>query len=184
MRLATSAHMTITQLRAVLGALVGISSFVAACSRNQASEHSVVGPRLGESTASGPDNPSVPPPDAAGVTETHSGPFSGVASARVGTTGAGGMAGGAPAGRTSANQGSTGSDSGSSSGSSSGTSDQSQSAVVVVPPVTSQPVPSQPAPFATDAGVGGAPSDAASQRILDAGSVLDAGRVLDAGPAR
>ncbi|MBS1122776.1 MAG: hypothetical protein H6Q90_5004 [Deltaproteobacteria bacterium] len=71
--------MTITQLRTVLGALVAISGLVAACARKQASQPEVVGPRLGESTASGPDNPSVPPPDAAGVGEAHSGPITGTA---------------------------------------------------------------------------------------------------------
>jgi hypothetical protein len=64
-QLARSLHMTRTQLRA---ALVVVLAGVAACSR-PASQPTVVGPMLGESTAPGPSNPSALPPDAAGTTE-------------------------------------------------------------------------------------------------------------------
>ncbi len=59
--------MTCPQLRAALAAVVVIG--FAACARPP-SQPRVVGPTIGESTAAGPSDPTVPPPAPGGVTET------------------------------------------------------------------------------------------------------------------
>jgi hypothetical protein len=59
--------MTCSQLQATLAAVV--VSGLAACAR-PATQPRVVGPVIGESTAPGPSNPTMPPPDPGGVTET------------------------------------------------------------------------------------------------------------------
>jgi hypothetical protein len=48
---------------------------LAACGAKH-TDDTVIGPRLGESRAGLPSDPSVPPPDAAGATEISSGPIS------------------------------------------------------------------------------------------------------------
>lgn len=60
--------MSFTQLRAVLAGMLWVAALVVACSKTKAEEATIPGPQLGESTAAGPSNPSVVPPDAAGAT--------------------------------------------------------------------------------------------------------------------
>ena len=59
--------MTCPQLRATFAAMIVIG--YAACAP-PATQPRVVGPAIGESTAPGPADPTVPPPDPGGVTET------------------------------------------------------------------------------------------------------------------
>jgi len=59
--------MRYAQLRAAFAAVL-VAGGLAACSR-PAQSGSVIGPQLGESTAQGPSDPTMPPPDAGGVTE-------------------------------------------------------------------------------------------------------------------
>jgi hypothetical protein len=61
--------MSITPILKLVGALVALSGFVAACGRTRAAEETALGPRLGESTAMAPNNPNVAPPDATGPSE-------------------------------------------------------------------------------------------------------------------
>lgn len=58
--------MSLTQLRAVLGGLLSVAAVVMACNKSKAQESTLVGPQLGESTASAPANPNAPPPPVVG----------------------------------------------------------------------------------------------------------------------
>jgi hypothetical protein len=75
MRIARSPSMTATVFRALVAAATVTAGSFAACSR-PASQSSAIRPQLGESTAPGPSDPTVSPPDAPGVTEL-SVPFQG-----------------------------------------------------------------------------------------------------------
>jgi len=61
--------MRLLQIRTLLGTLVTLGGIVVACTARTRTEPMVVGPQLGTSTASGPSDPNMPPPDATGVTE-------------------------------------------------------------------------------------------------------------------
>ena len=63
MQLATAIRMRISKLQMIV-----IGAALAACARRERPPR-VIGPELGQSTAMGPSNPSIPPPDAAGPIE-------------------------------------------------------------------------------------------------------------------
>lgn len=67
MQLARWHHMAYTYLRTAFAAVLVVGP-TGACSR-PAGQPRVIGPVIGESTAPGPANPSIPPPDATGPTE-------------------------------------------------------------------------------------------------------------------
>ena len=69
--------MTGPQLRMILATVLATGAIVVACARRSTHVETVPGTTLGESTASAPDNPSAPAPDAAGPREISSGPITG-----------------------------------------------------------------------------------------------------------